>query len=190
MREVHGLWNTLYSSKFAISLPLKFCSFAKFFSHVKSSTPCSKAKAACKPFDADRAQAKVRAEMIRRSQARKMKQQTDAEWKAEVLRKLEELSELRGLRKDIRRIAVALEKLAGIESQDSNEGQISWPESEGEETEVQESTEKGKQREQRSSGAEDEGEIERQEEKDAMEGVEEGSGGLSPVAYSVGTVAK
>ena len=65
------------------------------------------------------------------------------------------------------------------------QGQISWPESEGEETEVQESTEKRKQREQRSGGAEDEG-----KEEDAMEGVEEESGGLSPVAYSVGTVAK
>jgi len=108
----------------------------------------------------------------------------------EVSRKLKELSELRGLRKDVRRIAVVLEKLAGIESQDSDEGQISWPESEGEETEVQESTEKGKHREQRSSGAEDEGEVEEQEEEDAMEGVEKGSGGLSPVAYSVGTIAK
>jgi len=119
-----------------------------------------------------------------------MKQQMDAEWKAEVSRKLEELSELRGLRKDIWRIAVALERLAGIESQDSDEGQISWPESEREETEVQESTEKRKQREQRSGGAEDEGEVEGQEEEDAMEGVEEGSGGHFPVAYSVGTVAK
>ena len=114
----------------------------------------------------------------------------DAEWKAKVSRKLEKLSELRGLRKDVQRIAVALEKLAGIESQDSNEGQISWPESEGEETEAQKSTEKGKQREQRSGGAENEGEVEEQEEEDAMEGVEEGSGGLSLVAYSVGTVAK
>jgi len=103
---------------------------------------------------------------------------------------LEELSELRGLRKDVWRIAVALEKLAGRESQDSDEGQISWPESEGEETEVQKSIEKEKQREQRSSGAEDEGKVEGQEEEDAMEGVEEGSGGRSPVAYSVGTVAK
>jgi len=127
--------------------------------------------------------------MIQRSQARKMKQQTDAEWKAEVLRKLEELSELRGLRKDVWRIVVALERLAGIKSQDSDEGQISWLESEGEETEVQESTEKGKQREQRSGRAEDEGEVEGQEEEDAMEGVEERSG-LSPVAYFVGTIAK
>ena len=180
----------MHTLKFAISLPFKFCSFTKFFSHVKSCAPCAKAKAACKPFDADRAQAKARAETIRRSQARKTKQQTDAEWKAEVSRKLEELSELRGLRKDVRRITVVLEKLAGIESQDSDEGQISWPESEGEETEVQESTEKGKQREQRSGGVEDEGEVEEQEEEDAMEGVEEGSGGLSPVAYSVGTRAR
>jgi len=109
------------------------------------------------------------------------------EWKTEVSRKL---SKLRGLRKNVQRIAVALEKLAGIKSQDSDEGQISWLESEGEETEVQESTKKKKQREQRSGGAEDEREVEKQEEKDAMEGVEERSGSLSPVAYSVGTVAK
>jgi len=42
-----------------------------------------------------------------------LKQQTDAEWKAEILRKLKDLSELRGLRKDVWRIMVALEKLAG-----------------------------------------------------------------------------
>jgi len=105
-------------------------------------------------------------------------------------RKLEKLSELRGLRKDVRRIAVALERLAGIESQDSDEEQISWPESDEEETEVQESTEKGKQREQRSGGVEVEGEVEGQEEEDVIEGVEEGSGGRSLVAYSVRTVAK
>ena len=90
----------------------------------------------------------------------------------------------------VRRVADALEKLAGIESQDSDEGQISWLESKGEETEVQKSTKKRKQRKQRSGGAEDEEEVEEQEEKDAMEGVKEDSGGHSPVAYSVGTVAK
>ena len=37
---------------------------------------------------------------------------------------------------------------------------------------------------------ENEGKVEKQEEEDAMEGVEEGSGGLSPVAYSVGTGTK
>ena len=73
MQEMRGLWNTLYSSKFAVSLPLKFCSFAKFFSHVKSCALCAKAKAACKPFDTDRARAKARAETIWRSQARKTK---------------------------------------------------------------------------------------------------------------------
>jgi len=48
---------------------------------------------------------------------------------------------------------------------------------------------KGKQREQSPDRAEDEGEVEKQEEENAMEGVEEGSSGLSPVAYSVGTRA-
>jgi len=59
------------------------------------------------------------------------------EWKAEVLRKLNGLGELRDLRKDMQRIAVALEKLAGIEVQDSDEELLSWLESEGEVTEVQ-----------------------------------------------------
>jgi len=54
----------------------------------------------------------------------------------EVLRKLDGLGKLRGLRKDVWRIAMALEKLAGIESQDSDEELLSWPESEGEVTEV------------------------------------------------------
>jgi len=62
------------------------------------------------------------------------------------------LDELSGLRKDVWRITVALEALASIEGQDSNEELISWPESEGEETEVQENREKGKWREQKIDG--------------------------------------
>jgi len=92
----------------------------------------------------DKAHAKARAETIWRSRARKMKQQTDVEWKTEVLRKLDELSKLWELRKDIWRIAVAMEKLAGIESQNSKEKQFLWPASEEEKIEVQESSEKGK----------------------------------------------
>ena len=68
------------------------------------------------------------------------------------MRKLDGLSELSGMRKDIRRITVALEKLAGMEGEDSNEERISWPESEGELTEVQGSREKGKQKEERVGG--------------------------------------
>jgi len=63
---------------------------------------------------------KAKAETARRSNVRKAKQQTDTEWKAEILRKLDGLSELSSLRKDIWRIAVALEKLAGMEGEDSN----------------------------------------------------------------------
>ena len=47
---------------------------------------------------------KARAEMARRSKARKAKQQMDVEWRIEILRKLEDLSELSRLRKDIQRI--------------------------------------------------------------------------------------
>jgi len=110
----------------------------------------------------------------------------DAEWKAKVLRKLNGLGELWGLRKDVQRIAVALEKLASIDGQDSDKELISWLESEEEVTEVQGGQEKGKQREDRSGGEDNEEETERQEE-DRMEGVEEGSSRFSPVAYSVGT---
>ena len=96
------------------------------------------------------------------------------------MRKLDGLGELQGLRKDVRRIVVALEKLAGIEVQDSDEELLLWPESEGEVTEVQGGKEKGKQREERLDG-------EDKEEYNKMKGVEEGSSRFSPVAYSVGT---
>jgi len=90
------------------------------------------------------------------------------------LRKLDSLGELQGLRKDVQRIAMALEKLAGIEGQDSDEELLSWLESEGEVTEVQGVKEKGKQREERSDGEDKEEGMERQEEDNKMEGVEEG----------------
>ena len=41
------------------------------------------------------------------------------------MRKLKDLSELNRLRKDVQRIMVALEKLAGIEGQDSDEELLS-----------------------------------------------------------------
>jgi len=90
------------------------------------------------------------------------------------------------LRKNVQRTTVALEKLAGIESQDSEEEQFSWPESEGEKIEVQERKEKGKQREERIDEIEEE-EIEEQEEDNGIEGVEEGSSSFSLVMYSVGS---
>jgi len=157
------------------------------FRNATSCSPCARAKAAYKPFDADGARRKAKEETARRAQARKMKQRTDMEWKEQVLEKLEKVDKLVV---QVRRVADALERMAGIRPKTPEDDLISWPESEGEETEVQESTEKGKQREQRSDRAEDEGEVEGQEEEDAMEGVEEGSSGLSLVAYSVGTVAK
>ena len=152
-----------------------------FCSHATSCAPCAKAKAACKPFDTDKARAKAKAETARRSNARKAKQQTDTKWKVEILGKLDGLSELSSMRKDIQRIAVALEKLAGIEGEDSDEERISWPESEGELTEVQGSREKGKQKKERVDGAEEEEETRRQEEENGIEGMEEGGGDSSPV---------
>jgi len=127
--------------------------------------------------------------MARRSKVRKAKQQMDTEWKAEISRKLEDLSELSRLRKDIWRIIVALKKLAGIEGQDSDKELLLWPESKGEETEVQESKEKGKQKKERIDGVEEEEEVGGQEEENRMEGVEERSSSFSLVMYSVGTGA-
>jgi len=69
-------------------------SSANFCSHTTSCAPSTKAKTACKPFDADRACAKAKAEVFWKAKAKKTKQQIDTEWKAEVLRKLKELSEL------------------------------------------------------------------------------------------------
>jgi len=62
---------------------------------------------------------KAKVKTARRSNVRKAKQQMDTEWRVEILRKLD------GLRKDIWRIAVVLEKLAGMEGKDSDEEQIS-----------------------------------------------------------------
>jgi len=79
VREVRGLRNLMHTSKFAVSLPFKFCSFTKYYSHTTSYAFCAKTKAVCKSFDTDRAQAKARIEAVQRSQARKTKQQMDTE---------------------------------------------------------------------------------------------------------------
>jgi len=105
-----------------------------------------------------------------------------------ILRKLEDLSELRGLRKDIQRITVALEKLAGIEDQNSNKKLLLWLESESEDTEVQGSKEKEKQRQEKIDRAEEE-EVRGQEEENRMESVKEGSSSFSLITFSVSTRA-
>jgi len=102
---------------------------------------------------------------------------------------LEKLGKVDKLVVQVRRVADALERMAEMRSKTPEDDIISWPESRGEEMETVERMDKGKQREQSLDRAEDEGEVEEQEEEDAMEGVEEGSRS-SPVAYSVGTVAQ
>ena len=161
----------------------KFCIFFEVgslvnltFRNAMLCAPCARAKAACKPFDMDRARRKAKDETARRAQVRKTKQQTDAEWKEQVLEKLGKVDELVV---QVRRAANALEKLIGIESHDSDEELISWPESKGEETEVQENREKGKQREEKIDGT--------KEDENGMEGVKEGNSSFSLVAFSVGT---
>jgi len=104
-----------------------------------------------------------------------------------VLKKLETVNELVV---QVRRVADALEKMAGMRSKTLEDELISWPESREEETETLERVDKGKQREQSSDEAEEEREIEEQEDENAMEGVEEGSSDCSLVAYSVGTRAR
>ena len=82
---------------------------------------------------------------------------------------------------------MASEKLAGIESQDSDEELLLWPESKRKETEVQESKKKRKQKEQSSNRAEEEKNIRKQEEENRMEGIEERNSSFSLVVFSVGT---
>jgi len=126
----------------------------------------------------DKTRAKAKAEMVQRSKARKVKQQMNVEWKVEISRKSENLSELSRLRKDIQRIVVALEKLAGIKGQDSDKELLSWLE-----------LEKGKQKKERMDEVEEEAEVGGQEEEDRMEGVEERGNSFFPVIYSVSTGA-
>jgi len=57
-------------------------------------SPYARAKAVCKPFDADGAWRKAKEEMVRRAQARKIKQQMDLEWKEQVLEKLGKVNKL------------------------------------------------------------------------------------------------
>jgi len=80
--------------------------------------------------------------------------------------------------------------MAGVRSKTLEDNIISWLESGEKEMKTMERLEKGKQRAQSSDRVEEEGEVEGQEEEDAMEGVEERSSGLSLVVYSVGTGAR
>jgi len=105
-----------------------------------SCAPCARAKAACKPFDADGARRKAKDETARKAQARKTKQRTDAEWKEQVLEKLGKVDELVV---QVRRVADALERIAGMRSKTPEDDIISWPESGGEETETLERVDKG-----------------------------------------------
>jgi len=114
------------------------------FRNATSCSPCARAKAACKPFDADGARRKAKEETARRAQARKTKQWTDAEWKEQVLEKLGMVDELVV---QVRRVADALERIAGMRPKTPEDDIISWPESGGEETETVERIDKGKGRE-------------------------------------------
>ena len=114
------------------------------FRNATSCSPCARAKAACKPFDADGAQRKAKEETARRAQARKTKQRTNAEWKEQVLEKLGMVDELVV---QVRRVADALERIAGMRPKTPEDDIISWPEFGGQETETVERIDKGKGRE-------------------------------------------
>jgi len=109
-----------------------------------SCSPYARAKAACKLFDADGAQRKAKDETARRAQARKTKQQTNTEWKEQVLKKLGKVDELVV---QVRRVADALDRIAGMRSKTPEDDIISWLESRGEEIETLERMDKGKGRE-------------------------------------------
>jgi len=114
------------------------------FRNATSCSPCARAKAACKPFDADGARRKAKEETARRAQARKTKQRTDAEWKEQVLEKLGMVDELVV---QVQRVADALERIAGMRPKTPEDDIISWPESGGEEMETVERIDKGKGKE-------------------------------------------
>jgi len=122
----------------------------------------------------DGARRKTKEETARRAQARRTKQRTDAEWKEQVLEKLGKVDELVV---QVRRVADALERMAGVRSKTPEDNIISWPESGGEETETVEKIDKGKGREvveEECDNEPSEMDIEGEEdEHDGMEGVEE-----------------
>ena len=141
------------------------------FRNATSCAPCARAKAACKPFDADGARRKAKDETARRAQARKTKQRTDVEWKEQVLEKLGKVDELVV---QVRRVADALERIAGMRSKTPEDDIISWPESGGEETETLERMDKGKGREEVEEECGNErSEMDIEVRGDEMEGVED-----------------
>jgi len=136
-----------------------------------SCSPCARAKAACKPFDADGARRKAKEETARRAQARKTKQQTDTKWKEQVLEKLGKVDELVV---QVQRVADALERIAGMRSKTPEDDIISWLESGGEETETVERIDKGKGREEVEEECDNEqSEMDIEVGGDEMEGVED-----------------
>jgi len=165
-----------------------YSSFFFFFRNATSCSPCSRAKAACKPFNTDGARRKAKEETARRAQARKTKQRTDAEWKEQVLEKLEKVDKLVI---QVRQVADALERMAGMRPKTPEDDLISWPESRGEKTVMVKKVDKGKGREvveEECDNEPSEMDIEnRGDESDGMEGVEEVG---TPVVYFVGTGAR
>jgi len=141
------------------------------FRNATSCSPCARAKAACKPFDTDGAWRKAKEETVRRAQARKTKQRTDAEWKEQVLEKLGIVDELVV---QVRRVADALERIAGMRPKTSEDDIISWLESGGEETETVERIDKRKGREKVEEECDNErSEMDIEVGGDEMEGVED-----------------
>jgi len=105
---------------------------------------------------------------------------------------LEKLGKVDELVVQVRRVANALERMAGMRPKTLEDDIISWPESGGEETETVGKIDKGKGREvveEECDNEPSEMDIEnRGDESDGMEGVEEEVG--TPVASSVGTGAR
>jgi len=95
----------------------------------------------------------------------------DTEWKEQVLEKLGKVDELVV---QVRRVANALERIAGMRSKTPEDDIISWPETRGEETETLERMDKGKDREEVEEECDNEwSEIDIEVGENEMEGVED-----------------
>jgi len=136
-----------------------------------SCSSCVRAKAACKPFDADGTQRKTKDEMARRAQVRKTKQWTDVEWKEQMLEKLGKMDKLVV---QVQRVADALKRIAGMRLKTPEDNIISWLESREEEMETLERIDKRKDREEVKEECDNEqSEMDIEVRGDEMEGVEE-----------------
>jgi len=104
---------------------------------------------------------------------------------------LEKLKKIDELVIQVKRVADALERIAGIRSKTPEDNLISWLVSGGEEIEtverIDKEKEKGKQKKKRIDRSEEKEEVREQKKENAMEGMKERSSSFSLVVFSIGT---